>query len=1010
MFTIAHPIWFLLALPIIGLMFLRPASTRTLVVIRALVFAALVLAIAEPLLRKEVREGTLTLIVDRSESMPTTAKEIQQQMIEQLLKTKKANQKLRVVSFGEKSAIESGQELVQEVGNRSSRLADAIELALLSSPPGNPERIVVVSDGNYTHGNPATIASMAASRSIPIDYRLMSRSQTNDLGIVSLDYPVHIEPNEIFMVTAWIQSPLPQEIRYTLYRSDQSVASGTAKVPAGTSSIRVRDILPTPQTGQYVLKLESTGQAEDPIPENNQASFLVRAVGNKPVLILTEKNPSPLKNLLELGGLAAEAKMPGDIQFDLATLSNYSGVIIENVPHQMIGDIGAAELVNWVKTSQGGLLLTGGPRSFGQGGYYQSAIDPILPVSMELRKEFRKASVAMMLVLDRSGSMAMPASGGKTKMDLANIASANVVDLLTPMDEIGVLAVDTTAHTIVKLQSLANRATIRRKILKIESMGGGIFVYEGLSNAVRALQQSSASSRHIILFSDASDSENPAGYKQLLANCEKQGITCSVIALGTKSDPDASLLIDVAKRGKGRIFFTTKAKELPELFAQDTFTVARSFIDEIVEVEATANMKTFLPGIQTDKTKSIKVGGYNMTYLRDTANLAMVTKDDNTAPLLAAWHVGLGRTAVYTGQVDGRSTGPIAAWEQYPKLLNSLSRWFSASDSYSGEGYLLTQRIDNGEHIITLHLDPDAAKHNITTAPVVQTLSSRSGESSTKTMDEMTWISPQQLEYRQSLDGDETHLSTVILPISNSNRPEIAGTPVTLAPAKSAYPAEFQPIQKGFSSDSQDPKNQRGFGQEELEGLARQTGGQQRLDMKDIWNEIPPRLELRSIASWFYLLTMALVLTEVLERRTGYVGQMISVLVSSKPTNLTRAQQIRAERARVREQEFSDEDGSNDGPERKRKNAGWLSMVGQFATFGFRRKERSDRGSSTSTTSTTTSDANGGNSHQANGGASDPNSNQQGGSRSVSKEETKTGTVTDALAKARAKSRDRMKK
>ena len=353
----------------------------------------------------------------------------------------------------------------------------------------------------------------------------------------------------------------------------------------------------------------------------------------------------------------------------MATLSNYSGVIIENVPHQLIGDIGVAELVNWVKTSQGGLLLTGGQRSFGQGGYYQSALDPILPVSMELRKEFRKASVAMMLVLDRSGSMTAPASGGKTKMDLANIASANVVDLLTPMDEVGVLAVDTTAHTIVKLQSLTNRESIRRKILKIQSMGGGIYVYEGLSNAVNALRTSSASSRHIILFSDANDSENPAGYKKLLAECEKEGITCSVIALGKKTDVDAALLIDVATRGKGRVFFTTKAKELPELFAQDTFTVARPFIDEIVEVQATANMKTFLPGIVTDEAQGIKVGGYNMTYLRDTANLAMVTKDDNTAPLLAAWHVGLGRTAVYTGQIDGKWTGPIAAWEQYPKLF-----------------------------------------------------------------------------------------------------------------------------------------------------------------------------------------------------------------------------------------------------------------------------------------------------------------------------------------------------
>jgi len=1001
MSTIAHPIWFLLALPIVALMFFRPAATRTLAVIRVLIFATLITAIADPLLKKEVREGTLTLIVDRSESMPIPAKEIQQKMIEELLESKRENQKLRIVSFGDKSAIESSQDLVQEVGNKSSRLADALELALLSSTPGSPERFVVVSDGNYTHGNPAPFAAISASRKIPIDYRLLSRSQTNDLGIVSLDYPVHIEPNEIFMVTAWVQSPLPQDVNYTLYRGDEPVASGRKSIPAGTSSIRVRDILPTPQTGQYVFDVQSSIDTKDPMPENNRASFLVRATGNKPVLILTEKSPSPLKGLLELGGLSAEAKLPGSIRLDLATLSNYSGVIIENVPHQLIGDIGVAELVNWVKTSQGGLLLTGGQRSFGQGGYYQSALDPILPVSMELRKEFRKASVAMMLVLDRSGSMTAPASGGKTKMDLANIASANVVDLLTPMDEVGVLAVDTTAHTIVKLQSLTNRESIRRKILKIQSMGGGIYVYEGLSNAVNALRTSSASSRHIILFSDANDSENPAGYKKLLAECEKEGITCSVIALGKKTDVDAALLIDVATRGKGRVFFTTKAKELPELFAQDTFTVARSFIDEIVEVQATPNMKTFLPGIVTDEAQGIKVGGYNMTYLRDTANLAMVTKDDNTAPLLAAWHVGLGRTAVYTGQIDGKWTGPIAAWEQYPKLLNSLSRWFSAQDSYSGEGYLLTQRIDNGVHIVTLHLDSDAAKHNITTAPRIQTLSSRIGEVSTKTMEEMTWISPQQLEYRQSLDGEETHLSTVILPISDPRRPEIAGTPVTLAPAKSAYPAEFQPIHQGFENA---PQNQRGLGQEELDHLARQTGGQQRLDMQGIWESIPSILELRSIASWLYMLTMVLVLTEVLERRTGYVGQILSVLASRNSSKQRRTQAIQA--SRVVEQGFPDDVGADDGPERSGKSAGWRSAIWRIATLGGLGTGRPENSTTGPRMTSNTPEYSSPIDESTDTGGSTLRSDRE----SHPQEESKTGTVTDALAKARAKSRDRMKK
>ena len=95
--------------------------------------------------------------------------------------------------------------------------------------------------------------------------------------------------------------------------------------------------------------------------------------------------------------------------------------------------------------------MTGGRESYGPGGYYKSPLEPILPVSMELRNEHRKLSLAIAVVLDRSGSMAIPAGGGKVKMDLANLGTVAVLDLLGPMDEFGCIAVDTIPHTISPL-------------------------------------------------------------------------------------------------------------------------------------------------------------------------------------------------------------------------------------------------------------------------------------------------------------------------------------------------------------------------------------------------------------------------------------------------------------------------------------------------------------------------------------------------------------------------------
>ncbi|MFN0084661.1 MAG: VWA domain-containing protein, partial [Blastocatellia bacterium] len=71
-----------------------------------------------------------------------------------------------------------------------------------------------------------------------------------------------------------------------------------------------------------------------------------------------------------------------------------------------------------------------------------------------------------------------------------------------------------------------------------------------------------AGTRHIILFADAADAEEPGQYQDLLRQCEQAGITVSVIGLGTPADVDAELLRDIAKRGNGRSFFTESAAEV----------------------------------------------------------------------------------------------------------------------------------------------------------------------------------------------------------------------------------------------------------------------------------------------------------------------------------------------------------------------------------------------------------------------------------------------------------------
>src|SRR5690606_13356300 len=178
---------------------------------------------------------------------------------------------------------------------------------------------------------------------------------------------------------------------------------------------------------------------------------------------------------------------------------------------------------------------------------------------------------------DRSGSMAAGAGPGQTQMDLADAGAARAIELLGDVDLVSVHALDSEAHGVVPLSILGpGRRSLINDVRRIVSTGGGIFVYKGLEAGWEELQKAEVGQRHLILFSDAADSEEPGDYQRLIEEMREEGVTISVIGLGTDRDADADLLKDIAARGGGRIFFSADAAALPEIFAQETVTIARS--------------------------------------------------------------------------------------------------------------------------------------------------------------------------------------------------------------------------------------------------------------------------------------------------------------------------------------------------------------------------------------------------------------------------------------------------
>jgi Mg-chelatase subunit ChlD len=866
MFVLFQPIWLLLLIPLAAAWLAWPLPNRALKIFRAAIFLLTVLALAQFAIKLPDRAGRVIVIADRSESMPQNSAAAETEIIGLLHKSMGPRDELGVVSFGREAVVEQAPErgefggFAAEVGTDHSSLNDAIESALALIPPDGGGRILVLSDGKWTGKDPAAAAARAAGRGVAVDYRLITRPQINDVAIQSFLTPQSVLPGQAFVLSAWVQSPTDQEIQYQLRRGDTIISSGAKKISAGLSRLMFRDRATTAGVNEYTVSI--SGPKDDPIPENNSARALVGVEGSRPLLLVSSAGEnSGLVKLLRGGGVEVVGKTPEQCQWSLEELSQFSAVLIENVSAGQIGMGGMETLASWVETAGSGLALTGGQKSYGPGGYFKSPLERVLPISMEMRREHRKLSVAVVVALDRSGSMSMPAGGGRIKMDLADLGTVSVLDLLSPMDEIGVFAVDTSAHEIVPLDTVEKNLSYRGQILAIGSQGGGIYIYEALVASARMISSAKAQTKHIILFSDAADAEQSAHYEEIVGKLRDANVTVSVVGLGTEHDCDANMLKDLARRGGGECYFSNDPDEIPRIFAQDTFTIARStFVDEPTPLQITAGYS--LLGSQPASAPPT-LGGYNLCYIRPQANLAAVTSDEYKAPVVASWNAGNGRVLCFMGEADGKFSGDFAKWNQAGEFYATLARWVAGKREPLPDDMLLTEQIRDGVCFVQLHLDPSRKGDPFSSLPRVKILHGLPGTAPAKETVSLTWKNADLLEAAVPIAGRETVLNTV----------EISGQqPVTLPPACLPYSPEFVPDQPGRGAAA-------------LAQIAATTGGTERIEIPKMWTELPVKSRYVELAPWLLVTAATLFLLEIFERRTGwFTGLLGHKKVAAKNT------------------------------------------------------------------------------------------------------------------------------
>lgn len=697
-----------------------------------------------------------------------------------------------------------------------------------------PARLLVLSDGYSTE--PLTgIAEKLTRQGVELDYRIVRDPEPTDYRISALNIPTRSQLGEPFLIELEVRGTRDGTFPLTVLRDGRELKTTDVAVHLGKGLVRFTDRLGTAGVTQYKAIIQPKVDAH---PGNNLHEAMIEIAGGPRVLLLTSYLNDPVAQTLQRQGFTVETVTdlrglrPGQ-------MAGAKCVILNNVPAFELPADFLRALDFYVREQGGSLLMAGGKKSFAAGGYFESAIDPLLPVSMELKQEHRKLMVAMAIVMDRSGSMGMTVKNGFTKMSLADEGAANAIRFLSPQDLLTVFAVDSSAHEMVPLQEVGpNRDKMESAVRRIESTGGGIFVYEGLKAAWDKLKTAPAGQRHIILFSDAADSEEPGDYVRLIDEIVANSGTISVIALGERSDTDAWLLEDIAKRGKGRLFFTDKAEELPSIFSQETVAVARSaFIVDPVKTQSSGGWFE-ISGQKLDWLA--EADGYNLSYLRDWASQAILTNDEYKAPLVSFGQRGIGRTAAVCFPLGGEHSDKVRAWPKYGDFLQTLVRWLMGEQLPPGIG--LNHRIDGDTLTLNLMHDAEWEPKLQAKPPRILAAHGTRAESS----EELAWERLSPGHYQTSLRMKEGEMLRGAV--------QLGGAALNFGPTLLGSSTEW-----AFDESRA----------EDLRQVSKSSGGRELLDMSQAWRS-PQTPRFTDMQNGLLLATLILMILDALITRTGW--------------------------------------------------------------------------------------------------------------------------------------------
>jgi Ca-activated chloride channel family protein len=668
------------------------------------------LALSDPKLLTHSDQVNIFFCLDGSESILKEQRQAAEAFIKQAAGGMQNGDQSGLIVFGESPSLEKylskemdSLNIRSEVNPNYTNLHDALQLAIGKLPQQGKNKIVVFSDGNENIHHALDAAYLAKSLGIEIyPVPLATWFGKNEAFIKELTTPPTVALETPYDIRLVVISTKKNRGELVFVRNGKLLVQQPLALKTGTNVFTFSDRLTEP--GLYLYKAV-VNFAEDTFFQNNEGLSFTQGTQKAKILYLTDNDGSykPLAEALQVQGLDIDRKPLKDIPGSIHGFVDYNAVILDNVSGRSISFATMEQIEKYVKDTGGGLIMIGGDKSFGAGYYKETPVEKALPVYMDVPTDISLSELYLVFVIDKSSSMTSSYKD-KSKLEMAKIAAFSSIEMLNPVDRVGIVAFDTQFEWIVPLTAAGERREIAAKLSQV-AVGGGTDLYPALKEVRQVLTRLPSGRKHVIVLSDGETEE--ADFQSLVQSMSAADISISTVSIGKGAN--VGLMKSIAAWGNGRAYYTDDPGNIPQIFAGETKIVSKKTITEKAMLPHIKKSGEMLQGF--DHAALPFIYGQVVTYAKPGADLLIET---DQGPLLAAWRYGLGRSVAFTSDLGNRWSKDWVKWENYGRFTSQMVKWaqrketakrFSASMERRGDKGKFTVDITTDQNRFVNHLD-----------------------------------------------------------------------------------------------------------------------------------------------------------------------------------------------------------------------------------------------------------------------------------------------------------------